>query len=375
MKKTTMVIALLLVITMALGVFGGCYSTQPAQSAPEASADAPASEDEAADAAAAQSKTRSGPCKEGPYRVGMSCNALSISFWVQQNQEFISEAEKLKAEGVISEYYTTNANHDVAKQISDIKDLMTKGCDIILIDAASSTALVPVVEECFEKGIRVASFDNFVDTENQTTIIKQDEEEFGRLGAQFVADAIGGKGKICILNATAGVTSNEYRRKGAESVFSQYPDIEILAEANGDCDYAKGKGIVESYVSAFEEIDAIWSQGGAMTQAAIDVFNSVGRPLVPMSGEGNNGFLRTWKENAEKGFSSVAPVISTATPRVALNACISDLQGTEAEPIIQMELGVITQENIDDYYDPELPDSYWCETDLTKEELKELYSK
>ena len=41
MKKTTMVIALLLVITMALGVFGGCYSTQPAQSAPEASADAP----------------------------------------------------------------------------------------------------------------------------------------------------------------------------------------------------------------------------------------------------------------------------------------------------------------------------------------------
>lgn len=371
-KRIRLLVSALLSMVLIISCMSACTSTNApvsdSEASPEATADEPAS-------VAESPAEEAGDTKSPPYKVGMSCNALSISYWVQQHEEFISAAEKYKEQGLVSEYFTTNANHDVAKQISDIKDLITKGCDIILIDATSSTALIPVVEEAYEKGIRVASFDNFVDTENQTTIVKVDEVEFGRIGAQFVADAIGGKGKICILNATAGVTSNEYRRKGAEEVFSQYPDIEILAEANGDCDYAKGKGIMESYVSAFSEIDAIWSQGGAMTQAAIDVFNSVGRPLVPMSGEASNGFLRAWKENMDKGFTSVALAISTASPAVALQVCLDDLQGTPAPKITEMPLGVITEDNIDEYYDPELPDSFWCLTDLNKEQLTELYSK
>lgn len=367
-KRIRLLVSMLLSMALVVSCMSGCTSNNATSSSTATTASESASESKT-------STEETGDTKAPPYKVGMSCNALSISYWVQQHEEFISAAEKYKEQGLISEYYTTNANHDVAKQISDIKDLMTKGCDIILIDATSSTALIPVVEEAYAKGIRVASFDNFVDTENQTTIVKVDEVEFGRIGAQFVADSIGGKGKICILNATAGVSSNEYRRKGAEEVFSKYPDIEILAEANGDCDYAKGKGIMESYVSAFDEIDAIWSQGGAMTQAAIDVYNSVGRPLVPMSGEASNGFLRVWKENADKGFTSVALAISTASPAVALQVCLDDLQGIPAPKITEMPLGVITAENIDEYYQPDLPDSFWCLTDLSKEQLVELYSK
>lgn len=310
----------------------------------------------------------------GPYKVGYSALSLANSFFVQQQEEFIAAAEEYKEAGLIGEYVTTNANGDTAKQISDIEDLITQGCDIIILDASSPTALVPVVEEAYEEGIKISSVVNTVDTDLQTVRVFSDEFEFGRIGAQFIADSLNGKGKIVVLNAVAGLYVNEQRRAGAESVFSQYPDIEIIAEANGDCDYAKGKSVMESFVSAYDEIDGVWSQGGAMTQAAVDVFNSVGRELIPMSGEGGNGFLRVWKENSDKGFTSVAPCISSAAPRYALEACLKELAGETIEREIVMPTEYITEETIDEYYKPELSDNYWCGNMLSDEILTELYA-
>ena len=310
---------------------------------------------------------------EGPYKVGYSALSLGNSFFVQQQEEFIAAAEEYKEAGLIDEYVTTNANGDTAKQISDIEDLITKGCDIIILDASSPTALIPVVEEAFEAGVKISSVVNTVDTDLQTVRVYSDEFEFGRIGAQFIADSLNGEGKIVILNAVAGLYVNEQRRAGAESVFSQYPGIEIIAEANGDCDYAKGKSVMESFVSAYDEIDGVWSQGGAMTQAAVDVFNSVGRQLVPMSGEGGNGFLRVWKENSDKGFTSIAPCISSAAPRIALEACLKALPGETIETEIIMPTEFITEETIDEYYRPDLSDNYWCGNMLSNEVLTELY--
>lgn len=70
------------------------------------------------------------------FVIGLSSYSLTNSWRVQLEAEFVQRADELKADGVISEYYITNANDDLTKQISDIRDLMTKGCNAILVDAA-----------------------------------------------------------------------------------------------------------------------------------------------------------------------------------------------------------------------------------------------
>ena len=37
-------------------------------------------------------------------------------------QEFVSEAEKLKSEGVVSEYYITNSNEDIKEDVKAEKE-------------------------------------------------------------------------------------------------------------------------------------------------------------------------------------------------------------------------------------------------------------
>ena len=319
--------------------------------------------------AQASSETAGG---EG-YVVALCNYSIGNSWRAQMEQEFVAEAEKLKAEGVVSEYYITNSNEDINKQISDMQDLITKKVDAIVITAASPTALAPVVEEAAEAGIKVVSFDNVVETDEQVATVGIDEKEFGRIGAEWLVDKLDGKGKIVVLNGIAGTATDSLRWGGAEEVFKQYPDIEILGSANASWDYAQGKAAMESMLSAYPEIDGVWSQGGAMTQVAIDAFIAAGRDLVPMTSEGNNGAIRAWIENKDKGLSCIAPSNPTYTSAEALRVVIKALNGEDIPGNVVMDIETVTEENVDQYYRSDMPDSFWVLTELDDATLQKLY--
>ncbi len=319
--------------------------------------------------AQASSETAGG---EG-YVVALCNYSIGNSWRAQMEQEFVAEAEKLKAEGVVSEYYITNSNEDINKQISDMQDLITKKVDAIVITAASPTALAPVVEEAAEAGIKVVSFDNVVETDEQVATVGIDEKEFGRIGAEWLVDKLDGKGKIVVLNGIAGTATDSLRWGGAEEVFKQYPDIEILGSANASWDYAQGKAAMESMLSAYPEIDGVWSQGGAMTQGAIDAFIAAGRDLVPMTSEGNNGAIRAWIENKDKGLSCIAPSNPTYTSAEALRVVIKALNGEDIPGNVVMDIETVTEEIVDQYYRSDMPDSFWVLTELDDATLQKLY--
>lgn len=307
------------------------------------------------------------------YKIGFCNYAVSNSWQTQMEAEFKYAAEALKEQGVISEYYITNADGDVSKQISDFNDLLTKDVDAIIITAASSSALSPVCEEATAEGVVVISFDSLVDTDEVAGKVVCDDKEFGRIGAQFIVDQLGGKGDVVMLDGIAGSTCSENRTAGAMSAFEQYPDINIVSQINADWDYAAAKVAVEGLISSNINIDAIWSQGGAMTQAAVDAYNEAGRELVPMSGEGSNGFLKVWKDNLDKGFTSVCPWYPTYISTVALDQALKVLNGETIESYYVLPSGSITDEDIDEYYQPDLPESYWVITNLTPEQVNEVF--
>lgn len=312
--------------------------------------------------------------KDGEGYVIGFCNYATANSWqIQMEAEFKYKAEALKSEGIIKDYYITNANGDVSKQISDFNDLMTKDVDAIIITAISPTALSPVCEKATEEGVKVIAFDSCVETDNVAGKVVSDDKDFGRVGAEFIVEKLDGKGDVVVLNGIAGSACSENRYAGAMEVFEKYSEINIVSSTDADWDYAKGKVAIESVISSGQNIDAVWSQGGAMTQAAVDAFNEAGLDLVPMSGEGNNGFLRTWKDNLDKGFTSICPWYPTYISTIAMDQALKALNGVEIEEMLVLPSEAISEEQIDEYYNPDLPDSYWVITDLTEDQVAEIF--
>ncbi len=324
----------------------------------------------AAISAGAQSYTV--PAKRGPYVVGLS-NSFSGNSWrAQMVAEFKSEAEKLKADGTLKDYIVADATGSTASQIQQIQNMIAQKVDAIIIDANSPTALNPVIQTAHRAGILVFAFDNIVDSPYAYTFTI-DQTAFGRLGGEWLVKKLNGKGNILVLNGLQGAPDNASRWNGAKGVFDKNPGIKVLSAVNADWDQAKAQQAVANLLPSFPHIDGVWSQGGAMTLGAVYAFQAAGRPLVPMSGEANNGLLKVWKKELSNGFDSIAPACPSTMGAMALDSAVKVLGGEKMQKATLLTPPVITSDTLDQFVRPDLSDALWLPTILSPEQLQALF--
>lgn len=308
--------------------------------------------------------------RDGAYTIGFS-NVFTGNSWVIQLLEEASWRASQFPE--IKEYIVTDANFDPAKQVADIEDMLAKGVDAIVINPTSPVAVVPVLEKAYDAGVAVIIVAADAQTDKATVRILADQVKFGRDGGQFLADAMGGKGKIISLRGIAGISVDTDRWNGALEAFKAHPGIEVVGEAYAQWSYDQGRQACESLALAHPEINGVWSSGGAMTQACIEVFNELGRDLVPMTGEANNGFFGAWKKNADKGFDSIAPQNPTWMVAEGIAAAVGVLNGQKIYKQYKVVSEPYTKKDLDALYRPDLNDSYWVGSILPDDKLKALY--
>ncbi len=312
------------------------------------------------------------PAKKGPYVIGLS-NSFSGNSWrAQMVAEFKAAAEKLKASGKLKDYIIADATGNTSSQIQQIQNMIDKKVNAILLDANSESALNPIIAQAHRKGILVISFDNAVTSPN-AIIVNIDQVEFGRVMADWLVKKLNGEGNIIVLNGLAGSPVNNERWEPAKTIFAKYPKIKILANVNANWDQAAAQQAVANLLPSMPKIDAVWSQGGAMTLGAVYAFKAAGRDLVPMTGEGNNGFLKVWLANKGKGFDSIAPSQPPLLSVDALNTALAALSG---QKVPQKNIGaplIIAGDDLNKYVRPDMPDSMWLPCNLGESDLERLF--
>lgn len=307
----------------------------------------------------------------GAYKVGFSNVWVGNSWGVQCVNELESY---LRNSDRVSEYFITDANNDINKQISDIEDLISKNVDLLILQPISPEAVSAVIEDAYDQGIVVVTCASPLDTDKYNASVLAQDEDFGRVGMEWLAEELGGEGKIIMLNGMAGLTVSNNRTEGAKKVLENYPGIEILGEEYADWDYATGKTATENLLTAFPEIDGVWSQGGEMTRGAMEAFMAAGRELVPMTGEDSNGFLKMWKQYAPDGFKAIATSMPTWLFAEGAEIGLNILDGIEPdEKDMIVDIPVITPDTLDDYVREDLSDSFWANTRMPEEDIQALY--
>lgn len=358
MKK---MIALLLACSMVLCVISGC-SSSPQQSSPAgspSSSPAPGGSSE--------------PSASKTYKVGFSNVWVGNTYGVQS----VNELEAfLKNCDQVSEYYIYNADNDVNKQISDIEDLIAKGVDMLILQPISAESVAAVVEEAYDAGIVVVDCTSpLADaTDKYSVSVVAKDYDFGYIGAKWLCEQLNGEGNIICLDGMAGLSSAVLRMEGAQAAFSEYPGIQVLASEYANWDYATAKPVVENLMAAYDDIDGIWSSGGDMTRAAVEVWADSGRDWIPMMGEDCNGFLKLWCEYKDEGLSCIATSLPTWLFAYGAELGLEILNGTyTGEKDIIVEIPTITNEEVENFVRTDLSDSFWCGTRMTEEDIVALY--
>ena len=312
--------------------------------------------------------------KEGPYTIGYDVYWLGNSWSVQLYQEFKASVERHQAD--IEDVVYTQSDNQVQKQISNIQSMISRQVDAIIMTPISPSATVPVIKQAEAAGIPVILLSAEADTEDYTALVTVDQEKFGAAGAEWLVEALGGKGKIYALNGIAGISTDTLRFNGAKEVFKQHPGIEIVADAHASWDEAQAKRAVSNMLSSHPQVDGVWSQGGAMTLGAIQAFDAARKPLVPMVGENNNGLMKRWLElGDDTEFESIGVTNPTWLADDALKVALKALKGEPFEKDNILDPPVITEDKLEEFARPDLPDSFWVDTRLDDAQIEQLFEK
>ncbi len=299
------------------------------------------------------------------FTIGFADVSLENSWRVQARKTAEINAEKW---GV--DLRVTDAGGDAKKQISDIEDLLTQGVDALVVSPVAPKPLAPVIERAAASGIPVTVWSGKVDTDQYTSEVVTDNYFFGKVGGEFLCDALDGDGDVIALRGIAGITVETDVYNGASEAMDKC-GLNIIGEEYGDWAFAKGKKITENLLAANGSIDGVWSSGGDMTRGAIEAFQEAGKKLVPMTGETLNGFLKLWKK---EGLESVGPADPPWEGAEALKLAILALQGKEISKDYLIRIDPITNETLDESILPDVSDDFWIDQGyLTQAEIKEIF--
>ena len=305
--------------------------------------------------------------------IGYDSYFVGNTWSAQLEAEFSSAAARL--DGELEDVIITQSNNDAQTQISNVQSLIARGVDAIIVTPISPEGIAPVLEQADAAGIKVILSASAAESDNYTSYINVDDTEFGKTGAEWLVDKLGGTGRIIALNGIAGVPTSDLRWKGAKDVFDANTGIEVVTTIDGGWDQATAKTAVEDVLAANPDIDGVWSQGGSMTLGAIEAFEAAGVPLVPMTGEDSNGLLKKWTDliaAGDTGFDCIAVAKPTWISATALDTAVAAVKGEKVTKDQLLKPEVITADNIADFVRPDMPDSLWVNTKMTDKEILAL---
>ncbi len=316
------------------------------------------------------------PPKPPPYKIAVSNSYIGNAWRTQMIQIAKAYVKQPHVAPLIKEFTVVSSGQDVAAQIAQMDNMIAAGVDAIILNAATPTGFDAVIRRARDAGIIVVSFDNIV-TSPDAVLVNEDQVEFGRVMARDLVERLNGKGNVVMVNGVPGTSVDRDRNAGAKEVFSQYPDIKIIAEVVGMWDDGVTQKVMADLLATRgDEIDGVWVQAG--TVGAVKAFIDAGRPFVPIAGEAENGFRKLMAKYRDQGLVGISVGQSPALVAVSIQAALELLQGKELPRVISVPLPVARSEDLKPgvNYFPDLPDDFFtpikfpsCGVNLTPEEI------
>lgn len=312
--------------------------------------------------------------KDGPYVMALAAQGPTNSWAALFDEHARAYVEELGPE-VVSELLYADANGNADIQVPQIEDLMTQQPDALIV-VPMGPALAAPVARAMAEGVPVILCASGVPGDDFVTEVGTNLYDAGAGLAEFVAQELGGAGKIVQMNGIPGVDTAEKMAQGATDVWANYPDIEVLDVQYGNWSTAEAKKIAEQWVATYGvDIQGIWSGGAQMSQGIIEAFLEAGLPVPPIGGgEYGNGFLRLVKDNNIRFAGWQYP---NAMVRICIDQAIKALKGEPVARFIDFRdemsgTGTFGNAELDQFYNPDWSDDVFGPIFLSDEKMKEL---
>ena len=213
--------------------------------------------------------------------VGLVLKTLNNAFFVEMERGARSVADSLGLELLVQ---APEREVDVEKQMQIVENLIQRRIAVLAISPSGSREIVPALVKAGAAGIPVVVVDTRVDTAalraaggTVATFIGSDNVDGGRIAGRFLADRLGGSGRIAVLEGIPGHESGDSRLRGFREAVASRPGIVVVSSQTANWERDQAFNVTQNMLQSHPDVQAIFACNDVMALGAVEAIAAAGR--------------------------------------------------------------------------------------------------
>ncbi|TDL79336.1 D-ribose ABC transporter substrate-binding protein [Palleronia sediminis] len=271
-------------------------------------------------------------------------------YWFTEGEVAKNTAEELGYEANVSAH-----KGDTNTESNLIDAAITNGAKAIILDPANADGSIGVVRKATEAGIPVFLVNAEI---NESGIaiaqLVSNNAQGAALGAVKWQELVGDSAKYVEFFGNPADNNAATRSNGYNTVLSQYPDLEKVAQEVANWDRTQGYNKMQSIIQANPQIDAVISGNDEMALGAIAALKEAGKNEGVIVGgfDGSPDAVEAVR-SGDMAYTVLQPVAVFAREAVIqADHYIKNGEPMVAEEKQLFDCVLITPENVDNYTAP-----------------------
>ncbi len=169
------------------------------------------------------------------------------------------------------------AYNNSEKQVEQIRELVKKKVDLLIVSPNESKPLTPIIEEVYNAGIPVILIDRKTESEQYTAYIGANNYEIGKTAGKYISTQLNGKGNIIEIKMEMTISPAIERSRGFRDFVVTAPNLKVvdaMENING-LDDIRNK--LPDMLRKHPEANIIFAQTDLLAETAYKIAQEQGR--------------------------------------------------------------------------------------------------
>lgn len=355
MKKKIMVA--LLCTAMSAALFTGCGASD------NGSANNSSSNESSSKSTSSVSDASDSNGDVTSYKIGVSIMELTAYTWYQGVIDGCKDWLEDNGEkyGVDFEYDFEDSSSDVQKMLTNVENMISAGCDGIILFPADSSSAIPTMKEAVSNGIPFVIGDYEQDAKSDSdkvwsTFVGHDMKALGEKAGEVAVeylDTLGKDDPVCVFitRPTSGEVSSDRFEGFSETVLAAYPNATIIEEGDtGAGNRDSAQTLMENILQREATVDVVCGHNDAETVGAYYAAVAQGRDEIKFIGIAGDIDVLGWIASGNEMWLGEVLQDPVVLGYQAADAMYHTLKGEEIEEYYDLpEPEAITADNISEY--------------------------
>jgi signal transduction histidine kinase/AraC-like DNA-binding protein len=172
-----------------------------------------------------------------------------------------------------AKFIYADADGNSGKQVEQVKQMLDKGIDLLIISPNEAKPLTDIVEQTYNKGIPVIVIDRKTSSEQYTAYVGADNYQIGKMAGEYMGSLLKGKGNLLEVMGLPGSSPAIERQRGFDDGLKKYTGVHITEQVYGDWLKANAETQLMKLKSGLEGINAVFAHNDVMASGSREVLN------------------------------------------------------------------------------------------------------